>query len=74
MMRRKRDKSELRVEKYSVKWLTPWADCTAHFHEGGDDFTIGTSIVPCPVFTNNEWQRFCAAVNKKMDNLKEKDE
>lgn len=74
MMGRKRDKSELRVEKYSVKWLTPWADCTAHFHEDGDDFTISTSIVPCPVFTNNEWQRFCAAVNKKMNNLKEKDE
>ena len=74
MMGRKRDKSELRVEKYSVKWLTPWADCTAHFHEDGDDFTISTSIVPCPVFTNNDWQLFCAAVNKKMDNLKEKDE
>ena len=74
MMGRKRDKSELRVEKYSVNWLTPWADCTAHFHEDGDDFTISTSIVPCPVFTNNEWQRFCAAVNKKMNNLKEKDE
>ena len=74
MMGRKRDKAELRVKKYSVKWLTPWADCTAHFHEDGDDFTISTSIVPCPVFTNNEWQRFCAAVNKKMDNLKEKDE
>ena len=72
MKGQKREKSELIVEKYSVKWLTPWADCTAHFHEGGDDFTIGTSIVPCPVFTTNEWQSFCAAVNTKIN--KKKDE
>ena len=73
-MGRKREKSELIVEKYSVKWLTPWADCTAHLNEGGEAFTIGTSIVPCPVFEDDEWRRFCAAVNEKMKNLKEKDE
>lgn len=69
----KREKSELKVDKYSVKWLTPWADCTVYFNEGGEDFTVGTSIVPCPVFTPNEWQRFCEAVNNKI-NLNEKDE
>lgn len=55
----------------SVRWITPWAECTVRLDNDGD-LTLSTSIVPSPVFTTNEWQRFCAAVNEQI-NLKEKE-
>jgi len=55
----------------SVKWITPWAECTVRLDNDGD-LTLSTSIVPSPVFTTNEWQCFCAAVNEQI-NLNEKE-
>jgi len=64
-------KPRLEAEAGSVKWITPWAECTVRFDSDGD-LTLATSVLPCPVFTTNEWQCFCAAVNEKI-NLQEKE-
>lgn len=72
-MGRKRKDSKLVVDKYSVKWITPWADCAVIFDESGGDFLFSASSVPCPTFNSNEWRRFCDAVNSKIK-TQEKDE
>ena len=57
----------LEVDDRSVKWITPWAKCVVNVDDD-DDLTITTSMIS-PVFTENEWQRFCAAVNKNLNQI-----
>jgi len=64
-------KPRLEADARSVKWITPWGDCTVYLDNDGD-LTLAASEVPCPVFTQTEWQRFCAAVNKQI-NLRKKE-
>tara|TARA_B100000949_G_scaffold13976_1_gene10699 strand:- start:178 stop:396 length:219 start_codon:yes stop_codon:yes gene_type:complete len=64
-------KPRLEADQHSVKWITPWAECVVRLDNDGD-LTLATSVVPCPVFTTNEWQLFCAAVNENI-NIKEKE-
>ena len=59
-------KPRLEADAGSVKWITPWGECTAHLDSDGD-LTLAASEVPCPVFTPNEWRRFCAAVNERIN-------
>ena len=65
-------KPKLEADYGSVKWITPWGNCTALVDSDGD-VTLSTSILPCPVFTENEWLRFCEAVNKNITKIKDKD-
>lgn len=64
-------KPRLEADEHSVRWITPWAECVVTLDTEGD-LTLATSILPCPVFTTKEWQRFCAAVNDNI-NIKEKE-
>ena len=65
------DESRLEVEEGSVKWITPWSDCTVRLDD--DAFaTLSTTPLPSPVFSPNEWRDFCAAVNLQI-NQKTKD-
>ena len=59
----------LEVDDRSVKWITPWAKCVVNMDD--DDLTITTSMI-APVFTENEWLRFCAAVNKNLNQTESK--
>ena len=65
-------KPRLEADCGSVKWITPWGECTAVV-DNECDITLSTSILPCPVFTEDEWLRFCAAVNENVNKEKEKD-
>ena len=65
-------RSRLEAVAGSVKWITPWGDCTVVIDSDGA-LTLTTSIVPAPVFTSTEWQSFCSAVNEQIINNK-KDE
>ena len=64
-------KPRIEADSHSVKWVTPWAECTVYLDSDGD-LTVTASEAPCPVFTTNEWQRFCAAVNENI-NIKPED-
>ena len=64
-------KPRLEADAGSVKWITPWGDCTVYLDNDGD-LTLAASEVPCPVFTQTEWLRFCAAVNEQI-NLRKKE-
>ncbi len=48
----------------SVKWITPWAECTMIVYSGGVLASMGSGS-----FSHDEWLRFCSLVNKQVNKI-----
>jgi len=56
------DIPRIEADPHRVRWITKWGHCAMHVDDDGE-MTLSASHLS-PVFTQNEWRQFVAAVNE----------